>query len=285
MKSIIAILSVVIIFSTIISCSSDVIQSNPCDGYNEVPSKIRFTELNDLIDLVVDNDTMVVNSLFRISIDAPNYKNKQFILSGDTKLYNDSSTFSMRTTYSNIRVIAYLSGYKDSLCNKNYKKHDTIIRNLSIIPWEETKLNGEYWGCNLNNLKDSFMIRIKALPVVPNIPNSQKEIRIFNLNKGCFASSLGVDTLGNMNSSYLSTYFFNNTFSITDSRQRVIIVDDNYKSIDNCSKPEGYGFLNKSGDLEIHYNVLRYGLIFPQPNSLDSLQARDTLIYIGRRIR
>lgn len=286
MKTLISILFEFTIFCTIISCSSDVVQTNPCDGYKEVQSRIVFSEVNGTpsngegFEYETDDDTMCINTNFRISIFSPNYTQKKIYLGIDPKLRKDSSIYRITDFVGTIPVVVYLSDYKDSLCNKNFKKFDTIRRNLVIVPWEKSKLIGEFWGCNLDNPTDSFMIRLKIMKINPKNqdPNAEKEMRIFNFNKGCYASGYGYDSLGNKIMSEVGINGYNKTLYVYTSSRHI-------DSKDSCAKPEGFGFINNKDELEIHYSMRKYLRNVSPIQNEDSLKIRENHIYIGKRIR
>ena len=162
---------------------------DPCFGAK--PTTAQFTiyerKSNDISGFQIQSDTiMVYNKAYFQAID-PTADTYNWVIGTDTTVYKTPSFTLIFPEVSGPIPVRLIVTKKPILqCFPNDKGIDTIIKYINICPMTSAAINGFYYGCNLENTKDSFVVNIGCKWSKDIL---SYEYFIDNLDKGCKGDS------------------------------------------------------------------------------------------------
>lgn len=227
------------------SCNDNpVIIKDPCEGAK--PFKADFTVYEQLWydSAFVAIDTVIVYNIIHFKANE-DYDTYNWIVGEDTThFYSKEVLIKFKEPLNRIpvRLIATKAA---NMCFPNDKTIDTIIKYITIVPWKNSALTGNFRGVSTYNLKDTFNISIYFKGIYENGTLIGESYLIVNFDHGCQGF---VNLIGNREVPLIKIKI----------GYRTLKIDGDGTNYYGCNDPLGYAQLsNENQTITINYTLKR----------------------------
>jgi len=182
MKKIIIGISIILLFF-LYGCP-DQTKVDPCSGATRVKASFTISESleGDISGFSILSDTVLEGNIIHFKADDSS-DTYYWKVGSDTTIYH-SREFTLRfyQAYGAVPVTLIITKKPNTNCFPDDKGIDTLIKNIYVISFTNAAIIGNYYGCNQDNPKDSFVVNIGY-----NWDNNALYFAYFmnNLDKGC----------------------------------------------------------------------------------------------------